>query len=121
MLKSSTWRISFAKARQLYTMVVQLAIIYAVSVWYKLEKILRYCKKLLKEIQKLQNKCVRVVAGAYKATNAKTLENEIKIMLINIYMKGQILKAYIDEKFKVNEIMIDACKRICDQFKRKQN
>lgn len=54
------------------------------------------------------------MAGAYRATNAKILKNKTRIMLIDIHIKSQMFKAHIDEKFKVDRIVINICRHICN-------
>ena len=75
---------------------------------------------LLKKVQQLQNKYVRVVAGVYRATNARVLENETRIMPIDIYMEGQIINAHRKNRPRVDSVVTDACRRICDCLKGKQ-
>ena len=120
MLKSSTWGASCTRARYLYTAVVRPAITYAAPVWYEPEGVLGHRKGLLKEVQQLQNKCVRVVAGAYRATNARVLENETRIMPIDIYMEAQIINAHRGNRPRVDSVVTDACRRIRDRLKGKR-
>lgn len=62
-----------------------------------------------------------VVTRAYKVINAKILKNETRIISIDIYIESQVLKAHTNEKSKVDEIVIDTCRRIYDQLKKKQS
>lgn len=103
MLKTSTWRASFVRARNLYTIIVRPAITYVAPVWYKPESVPRHCKRLLKEVQQFQNRCIKVVTGVYKATSIKILKNETRIMPINIFKSNRP---------KVDGVVIDACRHL---------
>ena len=81
---------------------------------------LRHRKGLLKEVQQLQNKYVRIVAGVYRATNVKVLENETRIMPIDIYMEGQIINAHRRNRPKVDSVVTNTCRRICNRLKGKR-
>lgn len=60
---------------------------------------------------------VRVYAGAYRATNTKVLENELRSMPIDIYMEGQVINTDRENKPKVDGVIIDASRRIRDHLK----
>lgn len=61
-----------------------------------------------------------MVARAYKATNIKVLENKIRIIPIDNYIEKQIINVHRKKRPKVDNMIIDACKQICDHLKRKQ-
>ena len=64
---------------------------------------------------------MKAVIEAYRVTNAKILENKIRIMLIDIYIKRQIINAHRKDKLRVDSVVIDICRQICDYLKRKED
>ena len=62
---------------------------------------------------------MRIVAGAYRTTNARVLENETRVMPIDIYMEGQIINAHRGNRPRVDSVVTDACRRIRDCLKGK--
>ena len=120
MLKTSTQKALFTKAYYFYTAIIQLIIIYVAPVWYESKKVLKYYKKLLKKMQQLQNKYVKVVTEAYRTINTKVLEKKTRIMSIDIYIKKQIINVHKKDKPRINNVVIDTCKHICDCLKEKQ-
>lgn len=67
-LTASTWGATFAKARQVYCAVIRPAITYGLAVWHCPSAIKGAGKGNVDKLAVIQNKCLRVVAGAYKAT-----------------------------------------------------
>src|SRR3979411_2737943 len=45
---------------------------------------------LAAKLQLVQNKCLRVVAGAYKATPIRALETETHTPLLDLYLDGRL-------------------------------
>jgi hypothetical protein len=87
-ITASTWGATFARARQIYTAVVRPAISYGASVWRNPTG--GNTGKLMPLLQKIQNSCLRTVAGAYKATPIRSLEVETYIPPIDIYLNSRV-------------------------------
>lgn len=73
----STWGAALGRTRHVYTAVVRPAITYGSTVWYE-----RSSKKgtmptwMNGKLNRIQNRCLRTIAGAYKATPVTELEQE---------------------------------------------
>jgi hypothetical protein len=80
---ASTWGASFTRARLLYNSTVRPVITYKAAAWHTPE---RSGKGLVVQaIQKVQNKRLQAIAGAYHATPIRELKKEVLVPLINIY------------------------------------
>ena len=69
----------------MYETAVRLAITYAASVWHALEGVKGYRKGIRAKLQKIQGKCLRTIAGAYKAISTEALEVETFILLLDLH------------------------------------
>lgn len=78
-LVGSTWGASFARAKQIYTIVIRPKITYGCSVWNSLEGVDRASKGNLKKLEKIQNQCLHRIARAYKSTKISVLEHKTGI------------------------------------------
>jgi hypothetical protein len=63
-------------------MVIRSVLAYAALNWHEIRKGL---KKLSKTLILIQNKCLRIISGAYKAIPARYLESEIAIPSLDLY------------------------------------
>jgi Reverse transcriptase (RNA-dependent DNA polymerase) len=84
-ISASTWGPSFRQARQVYLSVVRPAITYASPIWYDPST---KSKTLLKtaKAEVVQNKALRNIAGAYKATATEVVESEVFVPPLNLYL-----------------------------------
>ena len=99
------------RARTVYTAVVRPAMIYAASMWHTPGD---SPKGVVKKLQSVQNRCLRVVAGAYKATAAKVLEVETNVPPLDLYLNSRVL-AYANKIQKYNDAKacrVKACEEI---------
>lgn len=78
-LTASTWGATFIKARHVYSTVVRLAIAYRLAVWHALKRIKNAKKDTINKMEIIQNRCLRVVSGAYKATPVAVLQAETMV------------------------------------------
>jgi hypothetical protein len=69
-------------AKQVYAVVIRSVLAYAAPSWHEIE---RGLKKLSKALILVQNRCLRIITGAYKATPARYLESEIAIPPLDLY------------------------------------
>ena len=74
-LGASTWGATFAKARQIYCMVVRPALTYRASVWHTRGPSGKLAGKE-RRLETLQNRGLRNITGAFKRTSTATLEAE---------------------------------------------
>ena len=88
---ASTQRASFLQARQVYLVVVRLVLAYRVVVQYTPTKRPNgKAQGLVAKLEKIQNKCLRVVAGVYRATPIHSLEVETCTPLLDLYLDSQL-------------------------------
>ena len=85
-IASSTHGPSLARARQVYAAVVRPAITYGSTVWHDISSLPKTSKKIQKKLAVAQNKCLRTVAGAFKAVSISIFEKETHMMPIPLYM-----------------------------------
>ena len=82
----------FNKARQVYTAVIQLAMTYRASIWHTLsEPKKRKSAGPIAKLIMLQNRCLRSITGAYKATNIRVLEAETGVIPLDLYLDQIVL------------------------------
>ena len=91
-ISTSTWGASFARARQVYTAVVRPAMTYGSIVWHTPKDVNRN-KSITSNLAVIQNRCLRTVAGAFKATPIPVLEAETHIVPIDVYLDQLQAKA----------------------------
>ena len=84
-ITSSTWGATFARARRVYTAVVRPAMTYESTVWHT-PKDLKGSKAIERKLTIIQNRCLRTIAGAYRATPISVLEAEIYVPPIPILL-----------------------------------
>jgi hypothetical protein len=69
-------------AKQVYAVVIRSVLAYIAPNWHEIK---RGLKKLSKTLILIQNKCLRIISGAYKAIPARYLESEIAILPLDLY------------------------------------
>ncbi len=87
-IAASTWGASFTRARQVYSAVVRPALAYGAGVWHTPGR--DAARGLAAKLQPIQNRCLRVVAGAYKATPVRALETETYTPPLDLYLDGRL-------------------------------
>jgi hypothetical protein len=84
-MTASTWGASFVRARQIYSSVVRPLLAYGAVVWYTpASESTGKIKGLAAKLRTVQNKYLRTVAGAYRATPVESLETETYIPPIDL-------------------------------------
>lgn len=86
-LAASTWGCSFARAREIYTKVIRSALAYGAAAWHTPST------KALgpsREFAAVQNRCLRRVSGAYKATPIRMLETEAAVAPLHLYLNKRV-------------------------------
>ena len=73
-------------AKEVYLKMVRLALLYEVLFQFRLDDILLVVKEIMVKLRTIQGRCLRVVAGVYKATLTEALEAETYVELLDIYV-----------------------------------
>ena len=89
-LASKTWGVNFARARQIYAVVIRSAISYGASAWHATIPKGGTPKGIARYFSSDQSKCLCVVAGAYKATPVRDLEVETDCVPIDLYLNLRV-------------------------------
>ena len=84
-ITGSTWGCSLEAGKQVYETAVRPAITYAASVWHTPEGVKGHRKGISAKLQKIQGKCLRTIAGAYKATSTEALEVETFTLPLDLH------------------------------------
>jgi hypothetical protein len=118
-IAASTWGASFTRARQVYSAVVRPALAYGAGVWHTPGR--DSARGLAAKLLPIQNKCLRVVAGAYKATPIRALETETYTPPLDLYLDGR-LAAFRDRlaNSRVGQSIQEACKVIQRRLRNKK-
>ena len=77
------------KARQLYTAIIRSAAAYASPIWYTTSQKPGKRSRMANQLATHQNKALRIVTGAYKATRVRQLETEAFIPLVDIWLEAK--------------------------------
>ena len=101
---ASVWGSTLQKAREVYTAVVRPAMVYGSTIWHRYDKA-RTNPKLVKILEKQQNQCLRVVAGAYKATAKADLEDETYVISMDLYLDGLLAHSKCRTNLEVNQVI----------------
>lgn len=122
---ASTWGATFARARHIYNAVVRPAIAYGAAIWHtptQMERGVGNHGRANKptgpvtKLMKIQNKCLRAIAGAYKATPTSVLEVETATPPLDLYLNERIASFRKRQQMKGMQELISAA---CAQVRRK--
>ena len=120
-LTTSTWGASFAQAKRIYSAVVRPAITYGSSTWHTPSSEKGASKTMQRKLAVIQNKCLRVVAGAFKATPIEALEKETHTPPMHLHLDR--LAGMAQERRRVtgmDTIIKKACQNIKTKLKSKR-
>ena len=84
-LAASAWGCTLLRAREIYTKVIRSAIAYGAGVWHHPTTDQRV-KGIARKLATTQSQCLRVVAGAYRATPVRFLEAETATPPLDLYL-----------------------------------
>jgi hypothetical protein len=84
-LAASAWGCTLLRAREIYTKVIRSAIAYRAGVWHHPTTDQRV-KGIARKLATTQSQCLRVVAGAYRATPVRFLEAETATPPLDLYL-----------------------------------
>src|SRR6201996_5113534 len=88
-IAGSTWGCSLLRAREIYTKVIRSAIAYGVSAFH-IPSRNNKPKGIARDLAAAQSRCLRVVAGAYRATPVRSLETETFVPPIDLYLNKRV-------------------------------
>jgi hypothetical protein len=91
-LAAKTWGVNFSRAREIYTKVIRSAMAYGAAVWHTPTPSGGKPKGVVKKLQTTQNKCLRVISGAYKATETRLLESEVWCPPLDLYLNRWVAR-----------------------------
>ena len=120
-ITTSTWGATFKRAKLVYTSVVRSAMTYGAPIWFSLAGTESTKANLIRKLEQTQNRCLRTIAGAYKATPTSLLESETGILPIRTYLS--VLQAQYQARTKntpVQALIKKTCKRIQTQLQGQQ-
>ncbi|EAQ90184.1 hypothetical protein CHGG_06803 [Chaetomium globosum CBS 148.51] len=100
-LAAKTWGCTFARAREIYSKVIRSAIAYGASAFHTPTEVGGPPRGAAKELAKIQSECLRVVAGAYKATPIRSLETETYCPPIDLYLNRRLLA--FEDRVRISE------------------
>ncbi len=93
MTAASTWGATLNKARQVYSVVVRPAMTYAAAAWHTPKGLQGAHETYVKQLEVVQNGCLRRVLGAFKATSTRVLEAESEIAPIQLTLDEAVLRS----------------------------
>ncbi|TVY59574.1 putative RNA-directed DNA polymerase from transposon X-element, partial [Lachnellula suecica] len=117
-ITASTWGASLVRARLIYSSVIRPAITYGAPTWHEPSK--GKAIRVGLQAQKAQNRALRTVTGAFKATPIRALEVEAYVPPMDLYLHDKIanFQQRLDNS-PVQQQIVDACKRIQRRTKQK--
>jgi len=115
-LTKSTWGATFSNARHIYSAVISPSWAFGSAVWYHPEGGKEAKKKTTERLKVIQNKCLRVVAGAYKATHTMALEAETFIPPPDLFLKRLAL---LNRRRTKNTDGVKTIKDACEAISRR--
>ena len=133
-IAAKTWGPSLAKAREVYTKCIRSAIAYGASSFHTPTTVGGRPKGVVRSLAKAQNRSLRIVAGAYKATPIRHLESETFTPPLDLYLNKRLadfeqrLEKEVLEtgqgpggpKKSAASVVAEACNRLFRRFRRKK-
>jgi hypothetical protein len=100
---ASTWGPSVGKAKIIYTAAVRPAMMHGIQSWY-IGPDGKQATGRLKQLELVQNKCLRRITGGYRRTPRAALERETRIPPLDVYSESVAMnRALKDKDSKVTE------------------
>jgi ribonuclease HI len=91
-ITGSTWGSSMTEMQRVYATVVRPSLTFGCNTWYTPKGLPGHRKGLVNKLQSIQGKCLRIAAGAYRATATEALEVETFTPPIDLYMETQVAR-----------------------------
>lgn len=86
-LAAKTHGVRVARARELYTKVIRSVLSYGATAWHTPTQVGGTPRGVVRGLQATQTRCLRVVAGAYKATPNRNVESETWVPPLDLYFE----------------------------------
>ena len=118
-LAGSAWGCSLLRAREVYTKVIRSALTYGAGVWHHPTE--QRVKGIARKLATTQSQCLRVVAGAYRATPVRLLEVETAIPPLDLYLNKRVVE--FEQRLEStgkNGIISAACNRVATRLQRQR-
>src|SRR6516162_542342 len=90
-LAASAWGCSLARAREIYTKVIRGAVAYGASAFHT-PTTEGKPKGATRGLMAAQTRCLRTIAGAYKATPVRSLETETWVPPLDLYLNTRVAR-----------------------------
>jgi hypothetical protein len=104
-ITAKTWGLGFSKARQVYLAVIRSMIAYGSAVWHTPTPVGGRPQGLVQSLAPIQNQCLRVVTGAYRATPILSLEVESHVPPLDLHLTK--LSATFEQSYRANQSLDD--------------
>ena len=112
-LTSSVWGASYHKSRTLYKQVVMPGLTYGAAIWKRPDTSGNKQQRMTVMFERIQNRCLRTITGAYRATPIEMIHSEALILPIKTALDRMILRdAERFETSGIKAIIEAACTHI---------
>lgn len=91
-LAAKTHGVRVARARELYTKVIRSVLSYGATAWHTPTQVGGTPRGVVRGLQATQTRCLRVVAGAYKATPNRNVESETWVPPLDLYLNRWVAR-----------------------------
>ncbi len=108
-----TWKACFARARLIYSLIIESAIIYENSIWYASHERSNSVSVTTTQFMKMQKIALRIVSKSFRVTSLKILKEETHIQFIHLHLSH--LQAVVKNRLIKHEhrtLIEDFCNRI---------
>jgi len=116
-ITAATWGASLDRGRHLYIAMARPAMMYGCECWMAGQKVAR---TLIQQLETAQNRILRLISGAYKATRTQLLRWELKVEDITTYARRRVSTTMASQQTpRVREIYARLRARIqrkCEQL-----
>lgn len=120
-IAAKTWGPSLAKAREVYTKCIRAAIAFGASTFHSPTPKGGKPRGIAKDLAKAQNRSLRIVVGAYKATPIRNLETEAWVPPLDLYLNKR--RADFEQRAQGTgqiQTVIKACTKLFNRFKKRR-
>jgi hypothetical protein len=120
-LAASVWGCRIGRAREVYTKVIRSAIAYGASAYHTPGPPERGPTGIARQLAGEQSECLRVVAGAYRATPIRSLETETQTPPLDIYLSKRVadFEARLDRTGK-RDLIRQSCAAIAARLRQRR-
>jgi hypothetical protein len=121
-LNASTWGFSLLKAREVYTKVIRAAIAYGAPAYHTFTRDGKKPGGITRELYKEQSRCLRSVAGAYRATAIRTLETETYVPPLDLYLNNRLVQFESRlEESDTGQLIKNSCARVAAKLRNRNS